>query len=64
MDPAGAAITTNGLFRWTPACDQGSSTNIITIWATDVQYPSVSNYMTFLVTVGDCVELGVGSAVW
>jgi transcriptional regulator with XRE-family HTH domain len=62
VDPAGAAITTNGIFRWTPACNQGSSTNIITIWATDVQYPTVSNYMTFLVTVGDCVELSVGSA--
>jgi hypothetical protein len=62
VDPAGAAMTTNGIFRWTPACNQGSSTNIITIWATDIQYPTVSNYMTFLVTVGDCVELSVGSA--
>jgi hypothetical protein len=62
VDPAGATINTNGIFRWTPACDQGSSTNIITIWATDTQYPTVSNFMTFLVTVGDCVEVGVGSA--
>ena len=62
VDPAGATISTNGLFRWTPACGQGSSTNIVTLWATDVQYPSVSNHMTFLVTVGDCVEVGVGSA--
>jgi hypothetical protein len=60
--PAGATITTNGLFRWTPACGQGTSTNIVTIWAADTQYPSVSNHMTFLVTVGDCVQLGVGSA--
>jgi hypothetical protein len=62
VDPAGATITANGIFRWTPACGQGSSTNIITIWATDVQYPAVSNHMTFLVTVGDCVELSLGSA--
>jgi hypothetical protein len=60
--PAGATITTNGLFGWTPACGQGTSTNIITVWATDIQYPSVSNHMTFLVAVGDCVQLDVGSA--
>jgi hypothetical protein len=62
VDPRGSAITTNGLFTWTPACEQGSSTNIVTIWATDVQYPTVSNSMTFLVTVGDCLQLSVGSA--
>jgi len=62
VDPAGSVINTNGIFRWTPACGQGSSTNIITLWATDVQYPTVSNHMTFLVAVGDCVDLGVGSA--
>ena len=61
VDPAGCSITTNGIFRWTPACDQGSSTNIVTIWGTDLQYPTVSNFMTFLVTVGDCVQLSVGS---
>jgi len=59
--PAGSSIDTNGIFQWTPACDQGSTTNIVTLWATDVQYPSVSNHMTFLVTVGDCVELSAGS---
>jgi hypothetical protein len=63
VDPADSSITTNGIFQWTPSCAQGSSTNIIIIWATDVQYPTVSNSMTFLVTVGDCIELGVGSAV-
>jgi hypothetical protein len=62
VNPLGSSITTNGLFRWTPSCGQGSSTNIVTLWATDVQYPTVSNHMTFLVTVGDCVQLGVGSA--
>jgi hypothetical protein len=61
VNPLGSSVSTNGLFRWTPTCDQGSSTNIVTLWATDVQYPSVSNYMTFLVTVGDCIELSVGS---
>jgi hypothetical protein len=62
-DPAGAAITTNGIFTWTPTCANGTTTNPITIWATDINYPSVSNYMTFLVIVGDCVELSAGKAV-
>src|ERR1041385_8156876 len=33
--PAGASITTNGLFKWTASCAQGSTTNTIKIWATD-----------------------------
>jgi hypothetical protein len=61
-DPAGTAITTNGIFTWTPSCDQGTTTNQIIVWATDIQYPTVSNSMTFQVTVGDCVELSVGTA--
>ncbi len=59
-DPAGCAITTNGIFTWTPACNEGTTTNEIVVWATDIQYPTVSNSMTFQVTVGDCVELAVG----
>jgi hypothetical protein len=60
-DPAGCAITTNGIFTWAPSCEQGSSINQIKIWATDIQYPMVSNSMTFQVTVGDCIELSIGS---
>jgi len=60
-DPAGCAITTNGIFTWTPSCEQGSTTNPIKIWAADIQYPMVSNSMTFQVAVGDCVEVGIGS---
>jgi hypothetical protein len=61
--PAGAAITTNGVFSWTPTCEQGSTTNEITIWATDSGTPPLSNSMTFDITVGECVQLGVGSTV-
>jgi hypothetical protein len=60
--PAGAAITTNGIFTWSPSCEQGTTVNQIKIWANDIQYPTVSNSMTFQVTVGDCVQLSVGSA--
>ncbi|HZQ46487.1 MAG TPA: hypothetical protein VFC07_05715, partial [Verrucomicrobiae bacterium] len=61
--PAGASITTNGIFKWIPACDQGSSINQITIWATDSGTPPLSNSMTFAVTVSECVQVGVGSTV-
>ena len=30
--PAGATISTNGIFRWTPACAQGSTTNLVQVW--------------------------------
>jgi hypothetical protein len=61
-DPSGSRISTNGIFSWTPSCEQGTSTNEITIWATDIEYPTVSNSMSFPVAVGDCVELSIGSA--
>jgi uncharacterized repeat protein (TIGR03803 family) len=61
--PPGAEITTNGVFNWDPSCAQGSTTNEITIWATDSGTPQLSNSMTFFITVGECVQLGVGSAV-
>jgi hypothetical protein len=60
--PAGATITTNGVFNWMPTCAQGSTTNPITIWATYMGTPSTSNSMTFKITVGDCVQVGLGSA--
>ena len=61
--PLGAAISTNGVFTWSPACEQGSSTNLITIWATDGSSPPLSNSMTFSVIVGECIQLSLSSAV-
>jgi hypothetical protein len=60
-DPAGTSITTNGVLEWTPVCAQGSSTNLITIWATDNSNPPLSNSMTFTVVVGECVQISIGS---
>jgi hypothetical protein len=61
-DPAGCFITPDGIFTWTPACEQGSTTNEITIWANVIQNPATSNSMTFQVTVGECVQVSLGSA--
>ena len=61
--PAGATITTNGLFTWTPVCAQGSTTNLITVWVTASGSPPLSNSMSFFVTVSDCVQVGLGSAI-
>ncbi len=61
--PEGARITTNGVFGWLPTCEQGSSTNPITVWATDSGSPPLSNSITFSVTVAPCVAVNVGSAV-
>ena len=62
-DPAGSSISTNGVFKWTPTCLEGSSTNAITIWVTDSSTPPQSNFMTFSVVVGQCVQLQLGSTV-
>jgi hypothetical protein len=61
--PAGATLTTNGIFRWTPACAQGSTTNSITIWAADLGTPPLSNSIMFTVTVPECIEASLGNAV-
>jgi len=62
-DPAGAGIKTNGVFSWTPSCDQASTTNLITIWATDSYGIALSNSVSFVVAVGECLQIGVGSTV-
>ena len=61
-DPAGACVgLSNGVFSWMPSCDQGSTTNAVTIWAIDSSSPPASNSMTFAVIVGPCTEVSVGS---
>jgi hypothetical protein len=61
--PAGATISTNGIFQWNPSCAQGSSTNLITIWATDSGTPPLSSSMSFVVVVSECIQVGIGSTV-
>jgi hypothetical protein len=61
--PAGTFVTTNGVFSWRPACAQGSTTNSVTIWATDSASPPFSNAVTFTVSVSECVRVGIGSTV-
>ena len=62
--PSGASINpTSGTFTWTPACNQGSSNYLITIWATDNGLPPLSNSVVFAVTVGECVQVSIGSTV-
>ncbi|HEY1787893.1 MAG TPA: immunoglobulin domain-containing protein [Verrucomicrobiae bacterium] len=59
--PEGATISTNGIFRWQPACDQGSSNYTITVFATDSSTPPLTSSMTFSVAVGECVQVAIGS---
>jgi RHS repeat-associated protein len=61
--PTGASITANGVFTWTPACGQGSTTNPITIWATDHGNPPLSSSITFTSTVPECIQASIGSTV-
>lgn len=62
--PPGAYINrTNGVFSWSPDCAQGSTTNFITLWTTDNGTPPLSNSVSFLVTVPECIEASLGSTV-
>ena len=60
--PAGASINwTNGVFSWTPSCDQASTTNVIMIWATDSYGIPLSNVVSVVISVSECLQLNVGS---
>jgi hypothetical protein len=61
--PAGAVVSTTGTFSWSPVCEQGSTTNFVTVWAVDNGTPAVSNSVSFNVTVSACVEISIGSSV-
>jgi uncharacterized repeat protein (TIGR03803 family) len=58
---AGACLSRRGVFCWDPACEQGSTTNLITVWAVDSGSPPQSNAMTFTLIVGPCVQVSLGS---
>jgi len=61
--PAGASISADGILQWTPACEQGSTTNLIIVWAIDNGNPSISNSVSFNVVVSACVQVTIGSSV-
>jgi RHS repeat-associated protein len=62
--PAGTSINpTNGLFRWTPTCSQGSTTNSVTIWVTDSGRTNISDALIFTVVVRECVAPQLGRLV-
>lgn len=61
--PSGASVNpTNGVFKWTPTCDQGSSTNVITVWLAD-RGRDMTDAMTFRVIVRECVRPTLGRLV-
>jgi hypothetical protein len=65
--PVGARIrnlsSTNAVFSWVPACAQGGTTNIVIVQVSDHGTPPLSATQSFVVTVPDCVQVGLGRAV-
>jgi hypothetical protein len=62
--PDGAVLrqlgANNAVFRWTPACDQGSATNEIVLRVTDSGAVPASTSTKFTVVVVECVEASLG----
>ena len=62
--PFGASVNpTNGAFRWTPSCEQGSTTNEVTVWVTDSGQTNLSDVMTFNLVVRECLRPQLGTLV-
>jgi hypothetical protein len=62
--PAGAAVTaSNGVFNWTPNCSQASSINLITVRVTDSGQTNLSDALSFVATVKECVSPQLGRVV-
>jgi hypothetical protein len=62
--PAGASINpTSGVFRWTPDCSQASRTNTITVRVTDTGWTNMTDSVSFIVAVGECVQPGLGQQI-
>ena len=61
--PDGSALSPDGVFQWAPFREQGSTTNLITIWAVDDGTPALSNSVSFNVSVSACVQITIGSSV-
>ena len=62
--PANANINpTNGVFSWTPARNQGGTSNAITLVVTDDGSPPRSTSNTFSVVVGNYAEATLGSTM-
>jgi hypothetical protein len=61
--PTNASIDSSGVFRWTPTCDEASTTNLIAVWATDSYSTPLSNSVSFTVVVSDCLQVSIGSTV-
>lgn len=51
---------TNVVFRWTPACADGSTTNLVRIKVQDNGSPSLAATNNFWVAVHECVEVSLG----
>lgn len=62
--PYGAFVNaTNGVFHWTPACEQGRTTNLVTVWVTDNTQTNLSDATTFELVVKECVRPQLGTLV-
>ncbi len=62
--PAGMSVNpTNGVVKWVPLCEQGSSSNVITVVATDDGCGNLSSTQSFAVVVTECLRTSMGSAV-
>jgi hypothetical protein len=61
--PAGASISTEGVFNWTPGAAQSPSTNAISVLVTDNGLPPLSDSSSFTVIVAPVLTLQASSTV-
>jgi hypothetical protein len=58
-----SVVSSNGVFNWTPTCDQASTSNRFTVRVTDSGQTSLADTASFSVFVKECVSPQLGRLV-
>src|SRR5436190_1945631 len=56
-------VSDHGVLSWTPECQNGSSTNIVTVIVKDRVLQNVMTNLSVRIIVPECVQAGVGGTV-
>ena len=62
--PDGLSLNpTNGIVNWKPSCHEGNTTNNVTVWMMDSGWTNMTDAVTFLLVVKECLQPTLGTLI-